>query len=124
VDTSALIAIALQEPFGSACLDAIEADAEAIISAGTVAEALIVATRRGYRPLVQELLDRLPLDIDPVTAGAARSIGGIYQRWGKGMHPAGLNYGDCFAYELAERYGCPLLYIGNDFAQTDIASAL
>jgi ribonuclease VapC len=124
VDTSALIAIARREALGPACLEAIENDREAVVSAGTVAEALVVATVRGYRPLVQGLLDYLPLHIDPVSPAAAQRIGDVYQRWGKGMHAAGLNYGDCFAYELAERNGCPLLFIGDDFAKTDIASAL
>ena len=47
-----------------------------------------------------------------------------HRTFGKGIHPAGLNFGDCFAYALARQLGCPLLYVGNDFARTDIASAL
>jgi ribonuclease VapC len=124
LDTSALIAIAQQESAGPPCLDAIETDGNAVISAGTVAEALVVATRRGYRPLLQDLLESLPLEVHLVTPQSAHRIGDVYQRWGKGMHAAALNYGDCFAYELAERLGCPLLFIGKDFAQTDIVSAL
>ena len=45
-------------------------------------------------------------------------------RWGKSMHPAGLNFGDCFAYAAAKEFDCPLLFIGNDFSRTDILSAI
>jgi len=58
--------------------------------------------------------------IDTSAHGGAQA----YQRWGKGVHPAQLNYGDCFAYELAISQNCPLLYVGQDFAQTDVQSAL
>ena len=95
-----------------------------MISAGTLTEAIIVGTGLGMRNDVLVLIDRLGLEVVPLDEDAARRIGGIYQRWGRGFHPAGLNFGDCFAYEVAERFGCPLLYIGNDFARTDIKSAL
>jgi ribonuclease VapC len=55
---------------------------------------------------------------------SARRVGDAYQRWGRGLNPAQLNFGDCFAYELAQYFGCPLLYVGNDFARTDIQSAI
>jgi ribonuclease VapC len=48
----------------------------------------------------------------------------IYENWGKGVHPAALNFGDCFAYEVAKEHECPLLYVGGDFARTDIEGAL
>ena len=47
-----------------------------------------------------------------------------YDRWGKGVHPAGLNLGDCFAYEVAKEHRCPLLFIGKDLSRTDLKSAL
>jgi ribonuclease VapC len=47
-----------------------------------------------------------------------------YGRWGKGLDPAGLNFGDCFAYELAQERRCPLLYVGDDFAKTDVEGSL
>jgi ribonuclease VapC len=59
-----------------------------------------------------------------VTAASARRIAQAHSRWGKGAHPAGLNFGDCFAYEVAKAHACPLLFIGNDFAKTDLVSAL
>lgn len=54
----------------------------------------------------------------------ARQVGEIYRRWGRGFHPAALNFGDCFAYALAKERGCSLLYSGDDFAKTDIAGVL
>jgi ribonuclease VapC len=55
-----------------------------------------------------------------VTPAAARRVAAAYERWGKGMHPAGLNFGDCFAYEVAKEHGCRLLYVGEDFGCTDV----
>ena len=59
-----------------------------------------------------------------VTAASAKRIADAYGRWGKGVHPASLNYGDCFAYEIAVEHACPLLYTGDDFLKTDMRSAL
>ena len=93
-------------------------------SAGTLAEALIVASRRHVSDQMAGLIDELDLEIIPVTLASARRIGKAYEKWGKGMHPAGLNFGDCFAYVLAKERSCPLLFIGNDFSQTDVESVL
>jgi ribonuclease VapC len=124
VDTSALVAIALQEPQGDACAIALRDEAEVVISAATIAEALIVSAGRNFTPDMMALLDALHCEIVPVTAGTAKRIGEIYQQWGKGFHPAALNFGDCFAYALAKERDCPLLYVGDDFAKTDVTSAL
>jgi ribonuclease VapC len=124
VDTSALVAIALGEPNGAACEQVIAGEPHALISAGTVAEALIVAERLKFQPEMIRLIDGLGLEIVPVTPEAARRIGEAYARWGKGAHPAGLNFGDCFAYELAMVRACPLLFVGRDFARTDVDRAL
>jgi ribonuclease VapC len=59
-----------------------------------------------------------------VTPASARRIASAYERWGKGIAAAGLNFGDCFAYEVAKEHDCPLLYIGDDFARTDVKRAL
>ena len=59
-----------------------------------------------------------------VTRAAALGAADAQRRWGKGRHPARLNFGDCFAYEVAERHRCPLLYVGDDSVKTDITSAL
>ncbi|HXW22539.1 MAG TPA: type II toxin-antitoxin system VapC family toxin [Rhodomicrobium sp.] len=124
VDTSALMAILLSEPEGDACAAVLEAEPHVLISAGTMAEALIVAARRNLRDEMQTLFEDLAFEVVSVTPAAARRIAAAYERWGKGVHPAGLNFGDCFAYETAKEHECPLLYIGDDFAQTDIVSAL
>lgn len=70
------------------------------------------------------LLDELGLEVEPVTAACARRVGTAYAAWGKGMHPAGLNFGDCFAYALAKDRDLPLLFIGRDFARTDVRPAI
>lgn len=124
VDTSALMAIVLDEPQAEACMSAIEQTDELLISAGTVAEALIVAGRRNVGPEVAEMISGLGFEIVSVTAASARRVADAYARWGKGIHPASLNYGDCFAYEVAVEHDCPLLYVGDDFTQTDVKSVL
>jgi ribonuclease VapC len=95
-----------------------------VISAATVAEALIVATRRGVSAEMQELADQLGLEIVSVSAATAKRVGDVYRRWGKGRHPAGLNFGDCFSYDTAKTYACPLLFVGDDFSKTDLESVL
>ena len=124
VDTSALMAIVLGEAAADACIRALETEPEVVISAGTLAELLIVAARRNVADEMSSLIDGLGLEVAPVTAAAARRIAEAYGRWGKGQNPAGLNFGDCFAYEAAKTHGCRLLYVGDDFAQTDVESVL
>ena len=124
VDTSALMAILLDETEARACAAALEAEDEILISAGTAAEALIVAARRDLGDEMERLIDGLGLEIVSVTPASARRVAQAYGRWGKGVHPARLNFGDCFAYEVAKEHGCRLLFVGDDFSQTDIASVL
>lgn len=124
VDTSALMAILLDEPEAARCIDALAYGHPILISAATVAEALIVAHGRGARAQMEALIDGLGLEIVPVSAAAARRVSEAYARWGRGFDAAALNFGDCFAYELADSAQSPLLYVGDDFAQTDIRSAL
>ena len=124
IDTSALMAIALGAPEALACIEAFETESEVLISAGTMAEALIVAARRNVADEVAKLIDGLGFDIRAVTPAAARLVADAYARWGKGVHPAGLNFGDCFAYALASEHACRLLFVGNDFARTDLESVL
>jgi len=125
VDTSALMAIALKEPATEGCIAALEAADEIVISAGTLSEVLIVSTQQAsLRLALTDLIDSFGFNVVPVTEDSASRIGVTYDRWGKGVNPAGLNFGDCFAYEVARRFGCPLLYVGNDFARTDIESVL
>jgi ribonuclease VapC len=124
IDTSALMAIVLDEAEASACIAALEIEDEILISAGTIAEALIVAARRNVSEEMASLIDGLGFNALAVTPAAARRIASAYERWGKGVHAAGLNFGDCFAYELAKEHDCPLLFVGDDFARTDIKGVL
>ena len=124
VDTSALMAIVLGEAEADACIAALEIEDEILISAATIAEALIVAARRNVGEEMSKLIDGLGFNIVAVTPAAARRVALAYARWGKGVHPTGLNFGDCFAYELAREHDCPLLYVGGDFAKTDIKGIL
>jgi ribonuclease VapC len=100
------------------------------ISAASVLEAAIVMIRRSGRAVatealarLHELLDQLGLEIEPVSAAQVRIAEAAYLSFGKGLHPAGLNFGDCFAYALAKETGEPLLFKGDDFARTDLVRA-
>jgi len=120
VDTSALMAVVLGEAEANACIAVLEKEDEILISAATIAEALIVAARRNVGDEMATLIDGLGFNAVAVTPASARRVAQAYARWGKGVHAAGLNFGDCFAYELAREHDCPLLYVGGDFARTDI----
>jgi ribonuclease VapC len=130
VDTSALIAIAWNEPERARFEDVIEADPVRLISAASVLEGAIVMMRRAGRAAASdavarfhELVDQLGLEIEPVSASQISIAEAAYSSFGKGMHPAGLNFGDCFAYALAKETGEALLFKGDDFAQTDVVRA-
>ena len=123
MDTSALMAVLLDEPTAGDCAE-ILASERCAISAATVAEALIVAERRGLRSEMAGLIDGLDLEVVSVSAATARRVADAYARWGKGVHASALNFGDCFAYDLAKTKDCPLLYVGLDFGKTDIVGAM
>ena len=124
VDTSVLMAVLLGEAQADECASVLESAGSLLISSGTLAEALIVAARRNLGVEMAMLIDGLGFEIANVTPAAARRIALAYETWGRGLHPAGLNFGDCFAYEVAKENACPLLYVGEDFSRTDIESAL
>jgi ribonuclease VapC len=123
-DTSALMEILLEQPNADSCAAVLVAEPEVAMSAATVAEALIVADRRGLGAEMAALIDGLGITVAPLSPADARRVAEAYGRWGKGVHPAGLNFGDCFAYALAREWDVPLLYVGDDFAQTDAKAAL
>lgn len=123
VDTSALLAIVFDEPASGSCVAVLEAETEVLISAATLAEALIVAARRGVASELDQLVVGLAFTVVPLTESAARLVSHAYAQWGKGLHPAGLNYGDCFAYVLAKENNCALLCVGHDFPRTDVKAA-
>jgi ribonuclease VapC len=128
VDTSALIAILRDEPEAAACAEAIEAAPHRRMSAANFVEAAIVID--GSRDPVasrrfDDLVKEAKLVIEAVTEMQARIAREAYRDFGRASgHPARLNFGDCFAYALARATGEPLLFKGNDFLHTDIASAL
>jgi len=124
VDSSALIAILLDKPAAKACRETLAEDMEPVISAAVLAESMIVARGRNVLPRLDALLTAIPLTVVSVDENTAARVSSIYMRWGKRYHPARLNYCDCFSYDLAKQFGCPLLFIGNDFSQTDISNAL
>lgn len=99
-------------------------DKELVISAVTLGEALIVSGARGFGSEMARLIERLHFEVIPVLADDARLAADAYSMWGKGYHPAKLNFADSFAYALAKSRGCPLLFVGDDFTRTDIVSAL
>lgn len=123
-DTSALIAVAANEPFGPACIDVLDHAPAIAISAATLTEALLVANRFNAVETLEALLRGLSVEVVAVDEAEARRVRDVYVRWGRGFHPAKLNWGDCYSYSLAQQRACPLLYIGEDFAMTDIQSAL
>jgi len=123
IDSSALLAVLLDEPEASRCDAVLMSATSLVISAVTLAEAQIIADRRAIRPRLLQFIAQLKPEIASVTAIDAHLAADAYARWGKGVHPAALNFVDCFAYILAKSEGCPLLYVGNDFARTDIQSA-
>jgi len=125
VDASALVAMALAEPERSA-FEAVVADAEVLLAtpvnlteAGLV---LVLRERRFTAAEYHRWLDDLDIASSDLV-GEPEALD-AYLRWGKGVHRAALNMGDCFAYALAKRLDAPLLYKGEDFPLTDVRSAL
>lgn len=124
-DTSALIAVVLGEPDAERFLAALRSDA-VTISAVSLAEASIVAEARQGPDAARDLELLVAGVVDRVVAideAHARAAAGAWRRFGKGRHPAGLNFGDCFAYATASLANLPLLFKGDDFTQTDLPAA-
>lgn len=122
IDTSAIMAIVKREAGWRALLHALATDT-AKISAGTLTELMIVTENgisREARNEASALLSAVTTEVVPVQEEDAVLAADAYARFGKGNHPARLNFGDCFAYALAKRTSEPLLCVGNDFARTDI----
>lgn len=125
VDTSALIAIVKNEPTAARCAAVLEIpNRPLLLSAGTLLELKIVALQKKCPDGLLRLITSLDFKIIDVTSSRAELAAAAYQRFGKGFHPAALNFGDCFSYATAKEFDCPLLYVGDDFARTDISSAL
>jgi len=127
VDTSAIVAI-LREEAEAGKFAAIIGEAEScFFSAVSLFEASMVIVGRGRPELAQrldELMRELTIEIVPFDEDLALGSQAAFIRFGKGRHPAGLNFGDCVSYALAQSRGLPLLFKGTDFAKTDVINAL
>jgi ribonuclease VapC len=126
VDTSALIALLNSEPESRRIEAVMLAEPRIAISAATLVEASIVAESKAPPEGVADLdllLDELRVQIIPVTREHAELARTAYRQFGKGKHPAALNFGDCFSYALARALGRPLLFVGGDFSRTDVEVA-
>ena len=132
VDSSAIIAILFEEPEGPDCTRALEGASSRLISAvnyveaGTVLAGRLNDDRRVKAiGILDDFLATLGIDIAPLDDMVARAALRARVDYGKGFGKrGGLNFGDCFAYALAKQHSVPLLYVGNDFALTDVRSAL
>src|SRR5947207_1395332 len=121
IDTSALLAILQDEPERRSFNEALEAADARSISAATLVETSIVIESRygaeGVRDL-DALIAKASVEVVPVDLEQAHIARTAFSHFGKGHHPAGLNYGDCFSYALARVLGEPLLFKGDDFTRT------
>ena len=125
VDTSALVAIVLGEPEAEALLDALQ-QSPVFVSAATLVEAAVVVEARQGPDAARDLDLLVEGAIDRVVAfdaAHARSAVDAWRRFGKGRHPAALNFGDCLSYATAHVAGAPLLFKGDDFSRTDVSAA-
>ena len=126
IDSSVIGAILFEEPDASVYVSAILNDVTRLMSAATLVEISMVVMRL-QRPdpiaALDELLSRLRIAILPFDHEQAILARDAFRRFGKGRHPAGLNYGDCLSYALSKQSGEALLFKGNDFSQTDITAA-
>jgi ribonuclease VapC len=127
LDSSAILAVLFAETDAAVFAKAISEAESCKISAATFVEvAAVVETQtkgRGNRQL-DSFLRRAAVGIEPVTEEQAHIAREAYSDFGKGRHPAGLNFGDCFSYALAKVTGEKLLFKGNDFSKTDIFAAV
>lgn len=127
LDTSALLAILLLEPEASSFARMIEESSVTRLSVASYLEAAILVERRGdavRRAMFDTFVQDFGIRLEPVTVPQIHLAHSAYRLYGKGMHRAALNYGDCFSYALARSTREPLLFKGNDFGLTDITPAL
>jgi ribonuclease VapC len=127
IDTSAIIAVLYREAEFEQFVELINDADSCFISAVSYFEASMVLIGRGTPEAGIELdafLERVEMDFVPFDHDQAKRARDAFVRFGRGRHPAGLNFGDCASYALAQVRGVPLLYKGEDFAKTDVISAV
>ena len=126
VDSSAVLAVLLEEPDAEHFNEAILAASRLSMSSANFLETAMVfegqfGSEAGHQ--LDDFLAEAGIEVLTVTAEQAQAARRAWRRYGKGNHPAGLNFGDCFAYALAETMREPLLYKGEDFPLTDVEAA-
>ena len=131
VDTSALMAVLLNEPDTQQIADRLaEADRRLMSAANYFEFGAVLSGRNPGEPMhvnqdINQFISAAGIELAPVTVELARTALTARSRWGKGFcSPAGLNFGDCFAYALAKSEAAPLLFVGDDFSKTDLLAAL
>lgn len=127
VDSSAIMAVVLAEPDAGIFLSTMESAGSLRMASPTLVEVRLAAERRRGPEavdLIEDLLADLEIEIIPFTAEHADLANAAWRRFGKPHHSAALNLGDTYSYALAKATGEPLLFKGDDFTQTDVASAL
>ena len=126
LDTFAIVAIHLRETGHERLIDRIEAAEVAVVGVPTLLETAMVLTARlgqDARPMVFAFLRRLEAEVVPFNEEHLDAAITAFIRFGRGRHPAALNFGDCMSYAVASVAGMPLLFTGEDFSRTDIAQA-
>lgn len=127
IDTSALLAILFNEPESNAFAREMENATRLIMSSASYLEAAMLIDRRldaAHRSKLDGIIAELEIHVEPVTFEQAKLARQAFEQFGKGRHPAALNYGDCFTYALAKATREPLLFKGNDFSKTDLPPAV
>ena len=126
LDSSAIVALHLREPDHERLIDKIDSADVVAVGVPTLLETAMVLTARigqDARPLLFAFLRRLQAEVVPFTEEHLDAAVTAFIRFGRGRHPAALNFGDCMSYAVASVAGMPLLFTGNDFSRTDIAPA-
>ena len=126
VETSAFIAFALKEPTEAALYKRLTGEVNRAFPVHCLVEAHLVLSGRGggLADAIDTLMSDLGLTLLPLTADHAAAARDAFDRYGKGRHPARLNYADCLSYGVAKAEDAPLLYVGGDFGKTDVIAAI
>ena len=127
LDSSAIVAVVLKEPGFDAILELLATEQNSAVGTATLAEtAIVLSARLRYdaRLLLSRFLSEASIALVPFGESHYSMAVEAWLRYGKGRHPAGLNFGDCLAYATAKLADQPLLFLGNDFQETDVQIAL
>ncbi len=126
LDSSAIVAIHLREPGHERLIDRIDAAEVVVVGVPTLLETTMVLTARlgqDARPMLFAFLRRLDAEVVPFNQEHLDAAATAFIRFGRGRHPAALNFGDCMSYAVASVAGMPLLFTGEDFSRTDVVPA-